>query len=47
MCQPVYGGVNSTVENILSKMGVETTWVKSGNVQEYRDAVKSNTKVKK
>ena len=31
--------------NYLQKIGVEVTWVKENNIEQYKQAVKSNTKV--
>ncbi len=45
ICQPVYGGINAAVRDILSKLAIEVTWVTGNNVEDYRKAVKSNTKV--
>lgn len=44
-CRPVYGGVNSFVETILSELGVEVTWIECLDVFEYERSIKSNTKV--
>jgi len=45
-CQPCYGGVNLFTSHILEKMGVEVTWVKGNSIEQYKQAVKANTKVK-
>ena len=42
--QPCYGGVNLFM-NYLQKIGVEVTWVKENNIEQYKQAVKGNTKV--
>ena len=44
-CCPVYGGTNGAIRSIISKLGVEVTWVKADSVEEFRKNVKSNTKV--
>ena len=31
--------------NYLQKIGVEVTWVKENNIEQYKQAVKGNTKV--
>lgn len=45
-CCPVYGGTNGALRTIISKLGVEVTWVTSNSVEDYRKSVKSNTKVR-
>lgn len=45
--QPVYGGVNAAVRTILSKLDIEVTWLEKSSMDDYRSAVKSNTKVGK
>jgi O-acetylhomoserine/O-acetylserine sulfhydrylase-like pyridoxal-dependent enzyme len=42
----VYGGTNGSLRTIISKLGVEMTWVTSNSVEDYRKSVKSNTKVR-
>lgn len=46
ICQPCYGGVNKFVTHYLQKMNVELTWVKGSSIEQYKQAVKSNTKVR-
>lgn len=43
--QPVYGGVNAAVRTILGKLDIEVTWLKESSMDNYRNAVKENTKV--
>lgn len=43
----MYGGTNGALRTIISKLGVEVTWVTSNSVEEYRKSVKSNTKVRR
>ena len=43
--QPVYGGVNAAVKTILSKLDIEVTWLEESRVEDFKEAVKSNTKV--
>lgn len=43
--QPVYGGINAAVRTILSKLDVEVTWLEKSSMEDYRNAVKPNTKV--
>ncbi len=45
LCQPVYGGVNATVDKILVKLGLEVTYIKGNSLEEYKKAIKPNTKV--
>ena len=33
------------MEDYISHLGVEVTWVATSNVQSYKDAVRDNTKV--
>jgi O-acetylhomoserine/O-acetylserine sulfhydrylase-like pyridoxal-dependent enzyme len=42
----VYGGTNGSLRTIISKLGVEVTWVTSNSMEDYRKSVKSNTKVR-
>ena len=43
---PVYSGTFEILEKVLTKFGVEVTWVTSGcPVDEYKKNVKQNTKV--
>ena len=44
MCQPVYGGVNCTIDNILLKLGIEVTYIKGNSIEEFKQAIKENTK---
>lgn len=44
--QPVYGGVNAAVRTILSKLDIEVTWLVESSMENYRNAVKENTKVR-
>ena len=39
--------MNAAVRTILSKLGVEVTWVEDYDIESFRKAVKSNTKVAK
>ena len=41
----MYGGVNAAVKTILSKLDIEVTWLEDPSVENYRKAVKGNTKV--
>ena len=41
----MYGGTNVALRDIISKLGVEVTWVKADSVEEYKKSVRSNTKV--
>ena len=43
----MFGGTNGAIRSIISKLGVEVTWVKADSVEEFRKNVKSNTKVYK
>ena len=45
LCQPVYGGVNATVDKILVKLGLEVTYINGNSLEEYKKAIKPNTKV--
>jgi O-acetylhomoserine/O-acetylserine sulfhydrylase-like pyridoxal-dependent enzyme len=44
--QPVYGGVNAAVRTILTKLDIEVTWLEKSSVENFRKAVKGNTKVR-
>lgn len=41
----MYGGVNAAVRTILGKLDIEVTWLKESSMDNYRNAVKENTKV--
>ena len=41
----MYGGTNGAIRSILTKLGVEVSWVKADDVEDFRKNVKSNTKV--
>lgn len=41
----VYSGTLSVLKNILTRFGVECTFVDGSDISKYREAVKSNTKV--
>lgn len=45
VCQPVYGGVNSIIDKILVKLGLEVTYIKGNSIDEYKKAIKPNTKI--
>ena len=42
---PVYAGVYAFLKHMVPNYGVEVTFVPSGDIEAYRKAVKSNTKV--
>ena len=46
VCQPVYGGVNSIIDKILVKLGLEVTYIRGSSIEEYKKAIKPNTKVR-
>lgn len=41
----VYSGTLSLLQNILTRFGVECTFVDGSDISKYREAVKPNTKV--
>lgn len=45
LCQPVYGGVNSIVDKVLVQLGLEVTYITGNSIEDYRKAIKPNTKV--
>lgn len=42
----MYGGVNSLVDKLLVNFGIEVTYIKGNSIEEYKKAIKPNTKVK-
>lgn len=47
MPNPSYSGTVDFAENYVKQFGVEVSWVKGGcPVEDYRKAIKANTKVK-
>lgn len=42
----MYGGVNAAVRSIISKLGIEVTWLVESSVESFKNAVKDNTKVR-
>ena len=44
VCQPAYGGINCTIDNILLKLGIEVTYIKGNSIEEFKQAIKENTK---
>ena len=41
----VYGGTYRLMETVMSRFGVESSWVDTGNIQNVKDAMQSNTKM--
>jgi O-acetylhomoserine/O-acetylserine sulfhydrylase-like pyridoxal-dependent enzyme len=45
ICDPVYSGTVSFAKKTLVKLGIEVSFISADSVQDYRDAIKPNTKV--
>ena len=42
----MYGGVNSIIDKILVKLGLEVTYIKGNSIEDYKKAIRPNTKVR-